>query len=41
MREGETSKLDVTEMFIEQVEAELEEYKRDERTRRRGWFSRT
>ena len=38
MSEGESRKLDVTEMFIEQVEAELEEYRREERKRRRGWF---
>lgn len=34
-----SEKVDLTEMFIGQVEAELEEYKKEERRRRRSWFS--
>lgn len=36
----EDRKLDMTSVFIEQLESELEEYKSEEKKRRRRWFSR-
>ena len=37
----EDRKLDMTSVFIEQLESELEEYKSEEKKRRRRWFSRS
>jgi len=37
----EDRKLDMTSVFIEKLEQELEEYKSEEKKRRRRWFSRS
>jgi hypothetical protein len=37
----EDRKLDMTSVFIEQLESELEEYKSEEKKRRWRWFSRS